>query len=203
MYVYCGKGGVAGVSAEDGEILWDTTLWKISIATCPSPVILPEGKIFCSGGYNSGAMMLQLVEKGGKIEAEKHFQLAPSVFGSTQQTPIFYDGYLYGVREKDKQLICLDLKGKEVWKSGSEHRFGSQGLGPYLIADGLIYLLDDTGLLTVAQASPKGYEQLAQSQIIDGIDAWGPMALAGGRLILRDVTQMVCIEVGEGVGGRR
>ena len=54
MYVYCGKGGVAGVSAEDGEILWDTTEWKISIATCPSPLVLPEGKIFCSGGYNSG-----------------------------------------------------------------------------------------------------------------------------------------------------
>ena len=55
MYVYCGKGGVAGVSADDGSLLWDTTDWKISIATVPSPVILPEGKIFLSGGYNSGA----------------------------------------------------------------------------------------------------------------------------------------------------
>ena len=30
MFVYCGKGGVAGVSADDGSILWDTTEWKIS-----------------------------------------------------------------------------------------------------------------------------------------------------------------------------
>ena len=74
MYVYCGKGGVAGVSADDGEILWDTTEWKISIATCPSPLILPEGKIFCSGGYNSGAMMLQLVEQDGKIARRKALQ---------------------------------------------------------------------------------------------------------------------------------
>jgi outer membrane protein assembly factor BamB len=157
-------------------------------------VILPEGKIFCSGGYNSGAMMLQLVEQQGKIGVKKLFKLSPNVFGSTQQTPIFQDGYIYGVREKDKQLVCLDLKGKEVWKSGSGHRFG---IGPYLIADGLIYVLDDSGLLTVAQASPKGYQQLAQSQVIEGNDAWAPMALLGSRLILRDVTQMVCIEVGE------
>ncbi len=197
MYVYCGKGGVAGVSADNGEILWDTTDWKISIATCPSPLILPEGKIFCSGGYNSGAMMFQLVERNGTINVKKLFKLAPRVFGSAQHTPIFYDGYIYGVREKDKQMVCLDLNGKEVWKSGAEHRFGSQGLGPYLIADGLIYILDDSGLLTLAQASPKSYQQLAQAQVIDGADSWAPMALAGGRLILRDVTQMVCLEVGE------
>jgi outer membrane protein assembly factor BamB len=194
MYVYCGKGGVAGVAADDGEILWETNEWKISIATCPSPLVLPEGRIFCSGGYNSGAMMLQLVERNGKIGVKKLFKLAPGVFGSTQQTPIFFEGHIYGVREKDKQLVCLDINGKEVWKSGSEHRFG---LGPYLIADGLIYVLDDSGLLTLAQASPQGYQQLAESQVIVGHDSWAPMAMAGGRLILRDLTQMACIEVGE------
>jgi outer membrane protein assembly factor BamB len=194
MYVYCGKGGMAGVSAENGEILWDTTDWKVGIATCPSPLILPDGKIFCSGGYNSGAMMFQLVDNDGKIAVKQLFALSPKVFGSTQHTPIFYDGYIYGVREKDKQMVCLDLAGKEVWKSGSEHRFG---IGPYLIADGLIYILDDSAVLTVAQASPQRYEQLAQSRIIDGNDSWAPMALAGNRLILRDLTIMVCIDVGQ------
>ncbi len=106
MYVYCGKGGVAGVSADDGSILWDTTDWKISIATVPSPVILPGGKIFLSGGYNAGAMMLQLEEHGGKIAAKTLRQIAPAAFGSTQHTPIFCDGHLYGVREK-RQAIGL------------------------------------------------------------------------------------------------
>ena len=50
IFVYCGKGGVAGISADDGSLLWDTTAWKISIATVPSPLILPEGRIFLSGG---------------------------------------------------------------------------------------------------------------------------------------------------------
>jgi outer membrane protein assembly factor BamB len=193
MYVYCGKGGVAGVSADDGSILWDTTDWKISIATVPSPVILPGGRIFLSGGYNTGAMMLQLEERGGKIAAKTLRKIAPAAFGSTQHTPIFLDGHLYGVRERDKELVCLNADGGVVWSSGSQHRFG---IGPYMVADGLIFVMNDTGRLTLAEASPKGYRQLAEAQVFDdGNDSWGPMALADGRLIVRDLTRMKCLDV--------
>jgi outer membrane protein assembly factor BamB len=194
MYVYCGKGGVAGVSADDGSILWETTDWKISIATCPSPVVLPEGKIFFCGGYNSGALMLEVSESGGRFSAKTLFRLKPSQFGSTQHTPIFDQGHLFGVREKDKQLVCLDLEGREVWASGPEHRFG---IGPYMIADGLIYVMDDAGLLTLAEATTTGYHQLAQAQVLQGHESWAPMALVGGRLLARDLTRMVCLDVSE------
>jgi outer membrane protein assembly factor BamB len=193
MYVYCGKGGVAGVSADNGSILWDTTDWKISIATVPSPVILPGGRIFLSGGYNTGAMTLQLQEHSGKIAATTLRKIEPAAFGSTQHTPIFLDGHLYGVREKDKQLVCVDAEGRVAWSSGPQHRFG---IGPYLIADGLIFVMNDDGRLTLAEATTAGYRQLAESQVFnDGNDSWGPMALAGGRLIVRDLTRMMCLDV--------
>jgi outer membrane protein assembly factor BamB len=193
MYVYCGSGGVAGVSADDGSILWETSVWKIRIANVPSPVIIGAGKIFLSGGYNSGSMMLQLKDDNGTIIPEVVFHLEPEVFGSAQQTPILYQGHIYGVRP-DEQLICLDLEGNEVWTSGSDHKFG---LGPYLIANNLIYVMNDSGLLTLAEATPSGYRQLAQAQVLQGHDSWGPMALAGGRLILRDLTKMVCLDIAE------
>ena len=192
MYVYCGKGGVAGVAAEDGKLLWDTSDWKIAIATVPSPVILGGGRIFLSGGYNSGAMILQLVSEGSRIYAKTVRRIKPGEFGSTQQTPILYENHLYGVREKDRELVCLDLDGRVVWTSGPQHRFG---IGPYLVADKLIYVLDDNGKLTLAEATPAGYRQLDQAQVLDGHDAWGPMALVGGRLILRDLVRIVCVDV--------
>ncbi len=191
IYVYCGSGGVVGVDAADGAILWDTTDWRIRIATVPSPLILDEGRIFLSGGYNAGSMMLRLVEEAGVIKPQPLFKLEPEVFGSPQHTPLYYKGYIYGVRP-DEQLACLDAEGNVVWTSSAANKFG---LGPYLIADGLIYLLDDNGTLTLAEASPSGYNQLAQAKIIDGQDAWGCMALASGRLILRDLTRMVCLDV--------
>ncbi|MBN1590934.1 MAG: PQQ-like beta-propeller repeat protein [Pirellulales bacterium] len=196
MFVYCGKGGMAGVSAEDGTRLWDTTAWGQIQITCPSPTILTEGRLFCAAGYESGSVMLQLEEKDGRITAHERFRLGPRQFGSTQQTPIFHEDYLYGVRDRERHenLVCLDLDGNEIWNSGPDATFG---LGPYLVADGLLFVLDDSGLLTLAEATPSGYKPLAQAQVLEGHDAWAPMALVAGRLLLRDFTRMVCLDVAE------
>jgi len=191
MYVYCASGAVVGVSAEDGSILWETTDWKIRVANVPSPVVVGDGLIFLSGGYNAGSMMLQLTRENGTISAQPVFRLEPEVFGSEQHTPIFYDGYIYGIRP-DKQLTCLDLNGQVVWTSTSAHKFG---LGPYIIANGLIYVMNDSGVLTLAEANPAGYVQRASAKVLDGPDSWGPMAIASGRLILRDLNRMICLDV--------
>ena len=60
-----------------------------------------------------------------------------------------------------------------------------------------IYVLDDHATLTLVKASPDAYQQLAQANILDGHEAWAPMAIASGRLILRDLKKMVCIDAGK------
>ena len=194
QYVYCGSGGIAGVSATDGALLWDTPDWKISIAAVPSPLALDEGRLFLSGGYNAGSLMLRLKDEGGKLVPQTLFRLKPEVFGATQHTPVFYRDHLYGVRP-DGEFVCLDLTGQTLWSSGSKHRFG---LGPFLVADGLAFVLNDSGNLSLVEANPGAFRLLAQAQILQGQEAWGPMALAGSRLLLRDLTRMVCLEVGAG-----
>jgi outer membrane protein assembly factor BamB len=191
MYAYCGSGGVAGIAADSGALLWDTTDWKISIATVPSPVYLGDGKLFLSGGYNAGSLMLQLKQQTNGIAVETLFRLKANVFGTTQQTPAWYQNYLFGIRTPDGPLVCLDPKGKVVWDSGSE-RFGN---GPYLIAQDLLLAMNDSGVLTLAEASTTGFKKLSQAKVLPGPDAWGPMALADGRLIVRDLTTMVCLDV--------
>jgi len=192
MYVWCTSGGVVGVSVEDGTLLWEMTDWQIRIANVPTPVPVGDGRLFLSGGYNAGAMMVKLSQEGDAIKPAVAYRLEPEVFGSPQHTPIFYQGHLFGVRP-DEQLVCLDLEGNIVWTSGSTHKFG---LGPYTIINGLIYVMDDHGLLTVAEATTTGYAQLAQADVLEGIDSWGPMAVAENRLILRDLTKMICLDIG-------
>jgi outer membrane protein assembly factor BamB len=190
-YIYCADQGVVGVSAKNGALLWQTTEWRVSTATIPSPIPVGDGKIFITGGYNSGSIMLQLMSQNGRIGVQTLFRLKPNMCSSDQQTPICYKGNIYAVISGG-MLACLDLSGRQLWSSGSSHRFG---MGPFMIAAGMIYLLDDTGTLTLAAASPAGYQQYAQAKVLDGHDAWGPMALAGGRLIVRDLTKMVCLDV--------
>ncbi|MCX6874782.1 MAG: PQQ-like beta-propeller repeat protein [Verrucomicrobia bacterium] len=190
-YVYCGHRGVAGIAADDGTLLWETPEWKISIATVATPVPVPDHRIFLSGGYEAGSMMLEIGEAAGKWTAKPVFRLDADTFGATQQTPVLYADHLYGVRPNG-ELVCLDLQGKVRWTSGMSHRFG---LGPFMVANGKLFVMNDDGELTMAPATPDGFKPLAQAKVLDGHDAWGPLALAGGRLIVRDLTRMVCLDL--------
>jgi outer membrane protein assembly factor BamB len=193
IYVYCGTGGTAGVSAEDGALLWDETSWVERFATSPSPLPLPEGRIFLCSGYDmTGAIMLQMKAAGDSLSVETAFTLKRKQFNSEQQTPVFYQGHLYGVRKVRGRMLCMDLQGNEVWNSG-DLKFGH---GPYMIGDGLLIALADDGLLVIMEATAAGFRPLAQHQVFqDGIEAWGPMALVDGRLIVRDLRRMACLDL--------
>ncbi len=195
VYVYCASGGVVGVSADDGKVLWQTTEWVEQFATAPSPVIVPEGRIFLSSGYDNkvGSLMLRVQPGDDLFQVETLFKLTPRQFNSEQQTPIFYDDHLFGIRKQGGgKLVCMDLDGKEIWNSGKD-RFGH---GPYMIADNTILALSTKGRLVMAEASTTRYQRLASYQVFEhGHDAWGPMALAGGRLIVRDMTRMTCLDL--------
>jgi outer membrane protein assembly factor BamB len=197
FYIYCGgsvdAGGVVGVSAKDGQVLWQTGEWKVR-TNVPAPVVVGEDRILLTAGYgqyDNGCMMLRLTQAGSTIAAHAEFRRATEVFGSMQHTPVFYKGNIYGVG-MDKQLTCLDLEGNVVWTSTSANRSGS---GSCVIADGLLYVLDDSGVLTLVEATASGYTQLARAKVLDGLESWGPMAVASGRLIVRDLTWMVCLDV--------
>ena len=202
MYIYSGIGGIVGVSAEGsdiGEILWQITKWQPSVVA-PSPLPLNNGLIYFTAGYGAGSMMLKLQKSGNKFTAKVIQELKPKDgISSEQQTPILYDGKLFGIMPKDggalrNQLVCCEQDdcSKIIWGSGQTYRFG---LGPYVIADGKFFILKDDGMMTIAKATTKKFEVLSQAKILDGHDAWGPLAIADGYLIMRDSKKMVCIDI--------
>jgi outer membrane protein assembly factor BamB len=189
--VYPATGGVVGVDLSDGRLLWEYPGWQVRTANVPTPVPIDAERVFLSGGYNAGSLMLRIRTSGEQLIPEKLFKLPHRVFGADQQTPILYEGHLYGVKQNGR-LTCLSLDGKPLWVSGGEHKFG---LGPFLIADGVILALDDDGTLSMAEATPSGFRLLARAKVLAGPEAWGPMALVHGRLLLRDLRQMVCVDL--------
>jgi outer membrane protein assembly factor BamB len=191
LYVYCASKGVVGVDATNGKQLWETADWKISIATVPSPVPLPDGRIFLTGGYNAGSLMLQTEVTDEQFSVKTLFKLAANVFSATQHTPILKDNHLYGIRA-DGRFVCLGLDGKVVWSSGSGENFG---LGSFLMAGDLTYALNDAGLLSLIDISTAQFNLLGQVKPLTGRESWAPMALADGRLLLRDLTRLVCLDV--------
>jgi outer membrane protein assembly factor BamB len=202
QYVYCASRGVVGVSAKTGEVLWTKPDWRVPSANMPTPVVVGSDRLFLSGGYEAGCVMVRLKASGQKIETEEVFRLDHTVFDSPQQTPILYKNHIYSVITQGKedsrsQLACLDLTGKRLWVSGGGARFG---LGAYMLADGLLLVLNGRrgplhGTLRLVEATPRGYNELARAKVLEQHEAWGPMAMAGDRLIVRDLTQMVCLKL--------
>ncbi len=202
MFVYAAVGGVCAVSAQKrdaGNILWETSAWDHSVVA-PAPVCMPDGKIFLTAGYGAGAMMLQLNKIGNDFSVEVLHEYKPSDgLACEQQTPIYFQGHLFGILPKDggtnrNQLVCVHPGNPNefVWTSGKEDRFG---LGPYILADGKFYLLKDDGELYIIEATINGYTKLAQNKILEGHDAWAPLAIADGYMVLRDSKTMACINI--------
>ncbi|HDR50776.1 MAG TPA: hypothetical protein ENN90_04020 [Mariniphaga anaerophila] len=203
MYVYSPIGALVGIAADGddaGEILWQTTVWNHSVIA-PSPVCMPDGKIFMTAGYGAGGMLAELSENNGNFSIEIITKYAPREgLASEQQTPLYWNGHLFGILPKDggpgrNQMVCVhpDNPQEMVWTSGSENRFG---LGPYFIADGKMFILNDDGTLFIARPSTERYIQVDEYKVIeDGHDAWAPFAIANGYLIMRDATTVVCIDL--------
>jgi len=202
MYVYCASGGVVGVSAEDGHVLWQTGAWTVNMANIPSPVVVGDGRLFLTGGYGSGSMMVRVIEHSGQFAAEELFRLKPQQFGAEQQTPVLYEGHIFGLRQ-DGQLVCLDLDGNILWESGRTNRFGDNGRGPCLIADGMLLVLGSEGTLSLIEASAAGFHELSRADVLTHGEAWGPTALAGGRLLARDLVTMTCLDIRAEVPGHQ
>ena len=201
-YVYAGMHGVVGVSADDGAVLWESLAWRGKMAVAASPVVAGPDRVFVSAGYGVGSMMLTLRKEGRKVVAEPLFTLKPSVFGSEQHSAVFHEGHVYGVRPNG-DLSCLDVEGNVLWTSGKGARF-FKGYGPVMIADGMIIAMEPgstrkpENLLRLVEATPDAFRLLGEAKVLDGHDAWAPMALAGGRLIVRDFNNMRCLDLRAG-----
>jgi len=202
MYVYPALGGLVGVAADGpqaGRILWKTSEWRATVQA-PSALPLPGGRILITAGYGAGSAMFQLVSDGDRLRAELVWRADKTVFASEQQTPIFYRDHLFAVMPNDggalrRQLVCYDPAGRLVWASGPQHRFG---LGPLLVAapQDRLFVMDDEGRLTMVSVSAEGYREMARATVLPNArDSWGPMALAEGRLLARDSTRLICLDL--------
>ena len=203
MFIYNGIGGIAGVRAsgpEAGKLLWVNTEWSPSVVA-PSPLKLSDSELLVLAGYGFGGGRLTLRKTGDTYTATLTSKHNPREgISSEQQTPILIGNHIWSILPKDaailrNQLACYNINdlNNPVWISDREMRFG---LGPYIIADNKMYILTDEGELFMFSFGGTSVSLLARHHIIpDGVDAWGPFAMADGFMILRDSHNVLCIDL--------
>ncbi len=203
-YVYpAERQHVVAVSAEEadaGTVLWETA-WSEKQMVCPSPVPLEDGLLFLTAGYGAGNALIRVSETDREVQVKTLWkQEVREGLSSEAHTPIYQDGLLFAVlpgdaRPRQEEFACMDPHqgGKILWTSGKDRRFGMWQ--PYLLADGKFFILDKSGMLTMIRAQGKSYEELGRAKICTGPDPIPPMALASGRLVLRDNRRLYCVDL--------
>ncbi len=193
QYLYGTLNGPLGVSASDGKLLWEFPR-KFNVAVAPSPLAVDGERVFMTASYDAGSVMVRVRPGGGAFQAEAVFDMKNNEWNSEVHTPIVHRGHLFAVGKKKRGLFtCLNFDGKTVWDSDGKASFE---LGSFMLADNMFFVLEGkTGVLRLIDASTTGYKELAQAQVLSGHDVWAPMALSDGKLVLRDMAKMVCIDV--------
>nr|WP_319399028.1 PQQ-binding-like beta-propeller repeat protein [uncultured Carboxylicivirga sp.] len=198
-YVYACIGGICGISANKttpGQLLWETNEWQPSVIA-PSPVQVSTNRFFMVAGYGSGGALFQ-VNNSGNVKVLDSYKPNKGI-ASEQQTPIFYNNMLLCVIPKDggslrNKMVAFspnDLHNP-LWSSAADERFG---LGPYIVIDNKLFALKDDGELYVYEILNQNLTLIKKQRVMDGIDAWGPMAYADGMLVLRDAHTVKCFKI--------
>ena len=189
---------ISSIDPSTGRILWKTQTpgpYKIPIA---QPLKIGEDRLFITGGYTFGCMMLQVRQVAGQWEPTILFH-RKTVAGFLHSPVLFRNRILVtSFKEQGGShtgLVCLTTEGDPLWETGPALQFES---GAFLIADGLAFVMHGkTGQLHLLELADSGPKLLAQAKVLEaqGAEAWAPMALSDGKLLVRDQHQMKCLDV--------
>ena len=176
---------VAGLAPEDGTVLWEFP-WANSIGiNVAQPIVVGPNRFFVSSGYGKGAALVELTGAGGKLSAASVWERASmkNKFNSS----VLHEGYVYGLDEG--MLTCVDVAtGEQKWKARG------YGYGQVTLASGHLIVTTEEGEIALVRATPAGHTELARFPALEG-RTWNCPAIANGRLLVRNATQMACYKL--------
>ncbi|HEV7891961.1 MAG TPA: PQQ-binding-like beta-propeller repeat protein [Pyrinomonadaceae bacterium] len=178
---------VAGIAPEDGSVLWEYP-WSNSIGiNVAQPIVVNANRFFISAGYGKGAALVELTDAGGKLSAASVWEKASmkNKFNSS----VLHEGYVYGLDEG--MLTCVDVAtGEQKWKARG------YGYGQVVLASGHLIVTTEEGEIALVRATPAGHTELARFPALEG-RTWNCPAIANGRLLVRNATQMACYKLSD------
>jgi outer membrane protein assembly factor BamB len=98
------------------------------------------------------------------------------------------------------------MDGKVMWKTGRDPNFER---GAMILADGVILATDGATKLFLIEPDGNQFKPLASAELLAGstggderaarfgVQNWAPIALAGGKLLIRDQSRLLCVKVAQ------
>ncbi|MFC1477153.1 PQQ-binding-like beta-propeller repeat protein [candidate division KSB1 bacterium] len=201
------SGNVVGIEPLTGEILWEYKEWICHISV-PSAVDAGNNKVLVVGGYELGAVMIEVKKQADDSYGTTEV-FRTEEFGDQTKPPLLIDGYFYaqyGTNNRRDGLTCMGMDGQIMWKTKRSPDFNK---GSMILADGLILATDGAKTLYLIEPDPSGFKPIASAELLSpetsddpmarrfGTQNWAAIALADGKLLIRDQSRLMCVKVAQ------
>ena len=192
---------VVAFEVTTGKELWSYDGFN-SFACIAPPLVIDENRLFLTScaykdKYDPVSILLEVSADGETFSFKELFRNED--VGCKMHPAVFMNDHFYiNNNGRPNELVCLNLKGERVWDKESAPNFE---MGSVIAVDGL--LLNQNGKnadIHLIDPSPEAYKELGKASYFDSkkSQAWSPLAFYDGKLLLRDLEKMVCIDLRSG-----
>jgi len=180
---------LTGLDPTAGEVLWamDHGGDAKVIGSGTTNIVKGSGSRFFLKNKMAGSVLVQVSAGQEGMTAEEVWRTRH--IKNTYVVAVYHDGHFYGYNTRI--LNCVDeASGKVVWRSRPP------GDGLPIIVDGHLVIITKRGTLSVAPASPEGYDEIASVELFDDL-VWTPASFANGSLYLRSLSEWARVAIVE------
>lgn len=196
------------IDIKTGKTIWEHKVYQVvqgpHVTIPPVTVIGKKDQyVFVTNGYENGSALYEVTPDN---EVTEKYRIPD---GSQVHPAIYHDKYFYininenanlRGRNPDGGLACFDANNGELkWHTKNDPNLNR---GAVTLADGKLYVFDgDTGELMLVNPTPEKFDLIAKFEALKpegrSNNAWSPIVIADGRLIIRDHRQIVCFDLRE------
>ena len=188
---------VNSVNPETGKLYWTIPYMADNGSIIMSPV--QSGKYLFVGGYSNRNLLIELDPSSPKAKEVWRNQ-AKKGMSPVNVQPMVIGDVVYGCDQSGEMMAFQIASGERLWETSKPISPRPQGSGTaFVVRSGdLFYLFNESGELVIAKMSPKGYEELDRTKIIEPTNfafgrevVWCAPAFANGSIYVRNDEKLI------------
>ncbi len=213
LFVFAGgktkppHGGLLCIDPTNGKVD-DSFAWRstnFASVNAASPVACGPNRIFITEDYGLGGVMLSY-----DSDFRSRVLWTSQDLGCQFQTPIYHDGFLYGIFGNGGLMIGVDAStGRPFWNEGffkttipwqGRDIPISLGHGHMIHLQGTFLCLSENGSLLHLDLSPEGYRILSKGRLFYAPETWAPPVVSNGRLFINQnemEQRLICFDLSQ------
>ena len=203
MIINVSINNIYAVDASTGGIIWKikhnktvdvteyTTRWPgLDFIKCVTPVFY-DGKIYVTGGYNTGGALLGMTNNGNNVNVVWTDKTLDVHHGGV----VLLNGYIYGsnwTSNDDGNWCCMEWKtGKKMYEEHWKCK------GSIISAEGLLYIYDErSGYVGLVKPNPEKFDLISSFKISKGSGPyWAHPVIHNKTLFVRHGNSLMAFNI--------